>query len=127
MLLSLYRRFNWLRDVKEPSRGDVSFNLHLDSLLVGTLSRDGDEWVFSYSWEFQNQRWAKPIVDFPQVDREYRSKELWPFFALRIPSLTQAHVQNYLREAGREEVDAADLMEQFGRRSIANPFVLERK
>jgi HipA-like protein len=127
MLLSLYRRFNWLRDVKEPAQGAVAFNLHLDSLLVGTLTREGDEWVFSYSWEFQNQRRVKPIVDFPQVDRQYRSTELWPFFALRIPSLTQAHVRSYLRESGRDDVDAADLMEQFGRHSIANPFVLERK
>lgn len=125
MLKSLYRRFNWLRDVSEPAHIRVSFELNLGPLHVGTLRREGDEWVFEYSEAFCNQRMVTPIVDFPQVGREYRSKELWPFFALRIPSLTQAHVQRYLHSHGRAEADAADLMQQFGRRSIANPFVLK--
>ncbi|MBL9118168.1 MAG: HipA N-terminal domain-containing protein [Verrucomicrobiaceae bacterium] len=125
MLKSLYRRFNWLRDVNEPVKVKVSFELYLGSLHVGTLSRDDGEWTFEYSMVFRNQRQVKPIVDFPQLDREYRSAELWPFFALRIPSLTQANVQQYLRSQGRTDADAADLMQEFGRRSIANPFVLE--
>ncbi len=125
MLKSLYRRFNWLRDVNEPVQVKVSFELYLGTLHVGTLSRDDGEWTFEYSMLFRNQRQVKPIVDFPQLDREYRSTELWPFFALRIPSLTQAHVQQYLLSQGRTAADAADLMQEFGRRSIANPFVLE--
>jgi HipA-like protein len=125
MLKSLYRRFNWLRDVNEPVQVRVCFELYLGSLHVGTLSREGDEWVFSYSDAFARQRIVAPIVDFPAVGREYRSKELWPFFALRIPSVTQANVQAFLRQQGRTEADAADMMQHFGRRSIANPFVLE--
>ncbi|MBL9181082.1 MAG: HipA N-terminal domain-containing protein [Verrucomicrobiaceae bacterium] len=125
MLKSLYRRFNWLRDVSEPAQVQVAFELRLGDLHVGTLLRDGDEWVFNYSAPFARQRMVAPIVDFPVVGREYRSKELWPFFALRIPSVTQANVQAFLRRQGRTEADAADLMQEFGRRSIANPFVLE--
>ena len=125
MLKSLYRRFNWLRDVNEPVHADVSFELFLGSLKVGALSREGDEWVFAYSPAFEEQCRVRPIVDFPKLNHVYRSKELWPFFALRIPSITQAHVQDYLRNTGRKEADAADMMQQFGRRSIANPFVLE--
>lgn len=125
MLKSLYRRFNWLRDVSEPAQVSVAFELSLGPLQVGTLRREGDEWVFSYTDAFARQRMVAPIVDFPVVGREYRSKELWPFFALRIPSVTQANVQAFLRQQGRTEADAADMMQQFGRRSIANPFVLE--
>jgi HipA-like protein len=125
MLKTLYRRFNWLRDVNEPVAVRVSFELFLGTLHVGTLSREGDVWAFEYSIAFRNQERVQPIVDFPQLDRKYRSAELWPFFALRIPSLNQANVQKYLRTHGRTHADAADLMQAFGRRSIANPFVLE--
>jgi hypothetical protein len=58
------------------------------------------------------------------VGRVYRSEDLWPFFALRIPSTTQANVQAYLRERGQTQAEAADLMKKFGRRSISNPFLL---
>jgi len=125
MLKSLYRRFNWLREVSEPKQVNVAFDLSLGDLHVGTLQREHGEWVFKYTEAFAHQRQVAPIVDFPIVGREYRSKELWPFFALRIPSLTQAHVQAFLRRKGDTEADAADLMQEFGRRSIANPFVLE--
>jgi len=125
MMKTLYRRFNWLRGVSEPAQVQVAFELSLGSLRVGTLRREGEEWVFNYSEEFGRQQKIAPIVDFPMVGREYRSKQLWPFFALRIPSVTQAHVQRFLRHQGRSEPDAADMMRQFGRRSIANPFVLE--
>jgi HipA-like protein len=125
MLKSLYRRFNWLRNVSVPAQVQVAFELRLGALHVGTLRRVGDQWIFRYTEAFAHQHQVSPIVDFPVVDREYRSKELWPFFALRIPSITQAHVQAFLRRKGRSEADAADLMEFFGRRSIANPFVLE--
>lgn len=123
---SLYRRFNWLRGVSEPAHVQVAFELSLGKLRVGTLRREGNEWVFNYSDEFSRQRKVAPIVDFPMVGREYRSKELWPFFALRIPSVTQATVQRFLRHRGQTEADTSDLMRQFGRRSIANPFVLEK-
>ncbi|MEQ2007488.1 MAG: HipA N-terminal domain-containing protein [Limisphaerales bacterium] len=111
--------------MSEPVQVHVAFELTLGALRVGTLRREGEEWVFTYSDEFGRQRKIAPIVDFPMVGREYRSKELWPFFALRIPSVTQVHVQRFLRHQGRSEADAADMMRQFGRRSIANPFVLE--
>lgn len=125
MLKFLYRRFNWLRDVSEPAKSTVVFELRLGCLHVGTLRREDDEWVFAYSEAFAKQHRVTPIVDFPVVGREYRSKSLWPFFELRIPSVTQANVQAYLQRQGQTEADAADLMQTFGRRSIANPFILE--
>lgn len=122
---TLFPRFTWTRGVREPEQMRATFELRLGNLLIGTLVRDGNEWVFSYSKEFANQSEIGAIVDFPAVDRVYRSSELWPFFTLRIPSLNQAHVQRYLKSKGKDTVDAADLMEEFGRHSIANPFVLE--
>src|SRR5262245_48021485 len=58
------------------------------------------------------------------VQKEYRSTELWPFFLLRIPSLKQPAVQEFLRSANVQSPTAAILLRQFGKRSIANPFEL---
>ena len=102
----------------------VSFHLFLGDLEVGTLRMDGAEWIFSYSEAFRNQSKVAPIIDFPHVDQEYRSNQLWPFFALRVPSLAQTNVREYLAKT-KKEPDDARLMREFGRRSVANPFVLE--
>ena len=102
MFKSLYRRFNWLQNISEPSAEDkVSFELKLGALHVGTLTREAQEWVFAYSDAFARQRRVAPLVDFPMVGRVYRSEDLWPFFALRIPSTTQASVQAFLASKGK--------------------------
>jgi hypothetical protein len=125
MFKTLYRRFNWLQNISEPSTGDkVSFELKLGALHVGTLTREAQEWVFAYSDAFARQRRVAPLVDFPMVGRVYRSEDLWPFFALRIPSTTQASVQAFLREQGETKARAVEMIQKFGRRSISNPFVL---
>jgi hypothetical protein len=124
MLRYLQKRFDWRRGVSKPVAPGISFKLFLGSLEVGVLRLEGDEWVFAYSEAFRSQSKIAPITNFPHPDREYRSTELWPFFALRVPSLAQAGVQEFL-EKTRKEADEAQLMRQFGRRSVANPFVLE--
>lgn len=124
MLEYLQRRFDWRRGVAKPVDPGVSFHLFLRDLEVGTLRMDGAEWIFSYSEAFRNQSKVAPIIDFPHVDQEYRSNQLWPFFALRVPSLAQTNVREYLAKT-KKEPDDARLMREFGRRSVANPFVLE--
>lgn len=124
MLQYIQRRFDWRRGVAKPADPGISFLLFLGNLEVGTLSMDGGEWIFSYSPAFKNQSRIALIIDFPHVDQEYRSNQLWPFFALRVPSLAQANVQEYLAKSHKEPDDAR-LMREFGRRSVANPFVLE--
>lgn len=125
MLNFLHRQINKMWGLAEPAQDGVVFELKLGDLHVGTLCRDHGEWVFKYTEDFARQDKVAPITDFPFLEREYRSKELWPFFTLRIPSVTQAVVQEYLRRKGPSQADAADLLQEFGRRSIANPFVLE--
>ncbi len=124
MLEYLQHRFGWRRGVAKPVDPGVSFGLFLGALEIGTLRMEGSEWIFSYSDAFRNQSKVSPIIDFPRLELEYRSNQLWPFFALRVPSLAQANVQDYLAKT-RGEPDDARLMGEFGRRSVANPFVLE--
>jgi hypothetical protein len=66
-----------------------------------------------------------PIVEFPDVDKIYESKELWQFFASRIPSPEQPEVGEILRREHISEDDSVSLLKRFGTRTISNPFQLE--
>jgi len=117
--------YDWLSGVKPlPEDEKFEFKVVLGTLVIGTLRADKGEWVFTYSDEFRRQNTVKPIVDFPATDREYRSRSLWPFFALRIPSPTQAEVREFIERMPADKVDEGMLLKEFGTRSIANPFRL---
>lgn len=117
---------DWLGGVTvpPPERCD-SFRILLGELEVGELVRDHGEWVFRYSEAFRLQCAVKPIVDFPNVEKEYRSPHLWPFFQLRVPSPAQPVVQRHIAKKNLREVDEAMLLREFGRWSVANPFELQ--
>ena len=126
MLKVLQKKFyEWLSGVEPlPVEEKIAFKVMLDSSLIGTLRAENGEWVFTYSEEFRNQKEINPIVDFPAIDKEYRSRILWPFFALRIPSQEQPAVRDFIRSQPEEKADAGILLKEFGARSIANPFRL---
>lgn len=124
MLKFLKRKFDWTRGVDTPSR-DVEFVLSLDDLKVGTLRFSDGRWIFEYSEEFRNQDEIAPIMDFPGLNRSYIADRLWPFFTLRIPSPAQPKVRKYLEDRRKPSADAVELLQNFGRHSSANPFVLE--
>ncbi len=116
---------DWLSGVKAPAAGhSLSFRILLEDLEIGRLGREDDQWIFRYSEDFRRQTSIQPIMDFPNVEKEYRNAELWPFFLLRIPSLAQPSVQRMLERRKLETVDQGTLLQEFGRRSVANPFEL---
>jgi HipA-like protein len=123
------RKFSeWLgfkESIKAPEGVHATFHLKYDDLLVGTLSvRDG-VWSFEHSEEFRQSDALRPIVELPNVHEKYTSKELWQFFASRIPSPEQSEVDAILKREHIEENDAVSLLKRFGRRTVANPFLLE--
>ena len=67
----------------------------------------------------------RPIVEFPDASRIYESRELWQFFASRIPSRERAEVVEILEREQIEEDDAVSLLRRFGHRTVTNPFELE--
>lgn len=74
-------------------------------LTVGELTRAGDLWTFNYSLDFQMQSRIAPITDFPDKTQLYTSSVLWPFFALRVPSLNQPPIEKrQIRFASMEDV-----------------------
>ena len=117
---------NWLGGVKPPApESHLRFRVMLGDLEIGELSRNGTEWAFRYSDAFRTQKSVKPIMDFPKVEKEYRSTNLWPFFLLRIPSPAQPVVQRHIAEKKLTEVDEGMLLREFGQWSVANPFELQ--
>lgn len=100
-------------------KGQADFILTLNKLKVGTLSYADNVWFFSYSEEFKSQKDILPLVNFPTVDKEYSSNELWPFFVSRIPSRAQLQTSK-----GAKKLDLVSLLKSYGRKTIANPYQL---
>ena len=91
----------------------------LQKLLVGTLLYSAGVWYFSYSNEFKLQNRILPLANFPSKDKEYSTRDLWPFFASRIPSNAQLQI-----EKDKPKEDVVTLLRRFGRRTVANPYEL---
>jgi HipA-like protein len=107
-----------------PKDKDTRFLLTVDNLKIGYLcSRDGD-WYFEYSDEFKNHTDYNRIIGFPELNRVYKSEELWPFFRIRIPGLKQPVVQEILKKENIDINDEVELLKRFGQKTIANPYKL---
>ena len=107
-----------------PSGSKGEFHLLYGKLLIGTLTYDGENWNFKYSDIYKETLRIIPVIDFPDFNKEYISKELWPFFATRIPSLNQPYHLKKIRKANIREDDSVELLKLFGKDTITNPFSL---
>lgn len=115
------KRLFWSESPKEvvlTVDNEVTFDIKFGKLLVGTLVYSNDLWHFSYSDEFKSQKEILPLTNFPSKDKEYKAKELWPFFASRIPSNAQRQIDKQQSE------DIVTLLKKFGRYTVSNPFEL---
>ena len=106
-------------DMVLATEDDATFNVNLGKLLVGTLLYSAGVWYFSYSNEFKLQNRILPLANFPSKDKEFSTRDLWPFFASRIPSNGQLQL-----EKDKPKEDAVTLLRRFGRRTVANPYEL---
>lgn len=121
---------------KSPDEGDfqshlsenegMKFILKFNHLSVGILESDSDHWVFRYTDEFKKQldKYNR-IIGFPDVNKVYKSVELWPFFQIRIPGLKQPAVQEILEKENINQNNEAALLKRFGYKTISNPYKLE--
>lgn len=103
------------------------FSLKYHELEMGTLKFLGEEWVFEYSNLFKEQSLISPLIDFPELNKVYKSKILWPFFSNRIPSLKQPKIKAYIDQNPSEKQNVVKLLELFGEYSVNNPFRLQLK
>lgn len=108
-----------------PREEQQRFVLHIGNIPVGELICEAGLWTFAYTEQFKVRRDEfYPIVGFPDLDKVYRSEQLWPFFLVRIPGLGQPEVQETILKEKIDATNEAQLLRRFGERTIANPFVL---
>ncbi len=88
---------------------------------VGRLEFSDGMWTFRYDPEYKRRQDLRPLEGFNDLDREYRSGVLFPFFAIRIPDLDRSDVKRKLDEARVRDPDIADLLRIFGRRVVSSP------
>ena len=85
--------------------------------------------MFRYEPGYEDE----PIIGFPDLNRIYRSTDLWPFFSVRIPPLDREDMRGYVdrkrmqwRKKGRDlDRDCLVQLGEFGRLSVTNPYELE--
>ena len=94
------------------------FDLMLGSMLVGVLLYDNGMWSFAYSDAYKAQNKYEPLVNFPNLDQVYKSDQLWPFFASRLPGVSE------LEESEKKNPDVLALLKKYGQRVITNPYKL---
>jgi HipA-like protein len=125
-IIDVFREWLGMRKpMVAPLDKQVRFILKYGDLLVGTLSVKDGVWKFEYSEQYKQSKDFRPLVEFPDVDKVYESKELWQFFASRIPSPEQPEVDEILKREQISEDDSVALLKRFGTRTVSNPFQLE--
>lgn len=79
---------------------------------VGWLEFTGDEFVFSYTDDAKTNPNFSPFPPFPQLDRTYRSVDLFPFFSVRLINTADPTFDAIIDALGltREEATPAELL-----------------
>lgn len=111
--------------LETPAQTQVRFVLSHSTTTIGELTLDNGYWTFRYTEAFKQQTRLVPIVDFPDIYKDYTSTELFPYFTYRIPSLARPQVQQIIRKQKIDSSNTVALLKHFGQRTIVNPFVLE--
>ncbi len=98
---------------------------HSDRYLVGTLSSEAGTWTFRYHPDYASRPERPPISAFPDKATVYRSADLWPFFAVRLPPLEREDVRRVVKERGLENMDELHLLGFLSRKAITSPYEFE--
>ena len=89
-----------------------------EQCLVGRLSWEQDEFVFRYDPDYG----AEPISAFPRINQEYRSRHLWPFFAVRIPPFDRDDMRTEILKRSLEEDQIIEILGEVAKVSVTNPY-----
>lgn len=124
ILRSLFKKSD-SEDLDHDISDDYTFTIKIDDLIVGSLKTEEGKWIFKYSEEFKNQDFYRRLTGFSDLNKEYKSEVLWPFFKIRIPGLKQPMIQEILQRENIDSKDEALLLKRFGTRTMTNPYILE--
>lgn len=113
-------------DRAQPARVQVWGPVHdKNEVLIGVLTNETGAYVFRYDERYAARADYPALAAFPDKQREYRSRDLWPFFDVRLPPLKRADVQRVIRDRKIDEGDTLRLLAELGRRTIATPYELK--
>jgi hypothetical protein len=122
---------NWIKkllpdnyNVVDKSGTKASFELSLGKDKIGMLIYGNSNWTFEYSDWFKNQNEIIPLTQFPKKGHVYIQKDLWPFFASRIPSKKRPQVEEFIKEHPDKANNLVALLGRFASHSVNNPFTL---
>lgn len=119
-----FKRWMEQEGVHTPKHVCARFRLIHGGRPFAILELKDGKWTFRYTEEFHKAPRLRPLVGFPDTKKTYSSDELWPFFAMRIPSLKQEQVSRIVQQEDIDREDEVQLLRRFGRKSVANPFEL---
>lgn len=109
--------------VRAPSTTPMEQTLEIyrqsaDDILVGRLSCEEGEFVFRYDENYK----GKPISAFPEIEHEYRSRNLWPFFAIRIPPLDREDMRREIEKQSLRDDQILEILGSVAKVSVTNPY-----
>jgi HipA-like protein len=119
--------FDTIRKLRSSGRGrPARFELKYsppseEPVTVGFLEFAAGQWTFRYDDAYKGRRDLRPIEGFDDLNKEYRSSVLFPFFAIRVPNTDRDDVKEKLRQDHISDPTLTDLLRIFGRRVVSSP------
>lgn len=107
-----------------PESTSATFYLSFKKIQVGILILKNGIWEFQYSDEFKKQDQILALVNFPDKYKIYKSDDLFPFFVLRIPGEGQLKAKG-IDITKKAYSNPVNLLNWYGKKNIANPYILE--
>lgn len=114
-----------LKPIEIEFTGQIKFVLKIKQLEIGHLSVEDGLWNYRYSEEFKNQDKYARLTGFSDLNKIYKAEVLWPFFKIRIPGLKQPMIRDIIEAENLDSKNEAVLLKRFGKKSMANPYILE--
>lgn len=81
---------------------------------VGRLEVRGGSYEFRYDDRVADVEGFEPFLAFPELDRTYRSEELFPFFSNRVLSARRPDYPVYLERLGLQTGDPLEILARSG-------------
>ena len=93
----------------------------VDAVTIGYLEEAAQQFVFRYADDYKRLPGAVPISAFPDLAEVYESKDLWPFFAVRIPPSKRPDVRELIESKKLTEESTLRRLVELSPRTISNP------
>ena len=90
--------------------------------LVGRLSQEKSEEKSEFVFRYDPGYHREPISAFPDLDKEYRSRELWPFFSARIPPIDREDMREAIAAFNIKSDQPIEILGKVARFSVTSPY-----